>query len=82
MVNRENPYNPYGAGVEFDINRIAEGDMVILTKEVRNHYGVNLNGNMLVMEGCPGDDITLLGGEREFYSHFCTLFNFGVCNAM
>ena len=41
--------------------------------------GVNLSGNMLVMEGCVSDDSIILGGKFEFMSHFCTFFNFSAC---
>ena len=42
---------------------------------------VPLDNEMLVFEGCEVDDIIVLGGKAPFLQHFCTFFNFNICQA-
>jgi hypothetical protein len=36
---------------------------------------------MIVMEGCPEDTKVILGGKKQFLSHFCDLFDFNICHS-
>ncbi len=66
---------------EFTVNEISDHEFIKLRDRMKAAYGVNINGNMMVMEGCVNDDKIILGGRNEFMSHFCTFFNFSACMA-
>ena len=45
---------------------------------MQTKFGVKID-DAFVTEGCPGDDVTVLGSKQNFLSHFCTFFEFNVC---
>ena len=73
-----NPYNPFKLEVEFKVNVVDEGKFDELKQLLKGKYGVKCD-DILAIEGCINDDKTILGGKNEFFSHFCTFFNFNIC---
>ena len=69
----QNPYNPHKFKAAFSVNVIEEAKFMQL-KEGLKSQGVKGIDKMVVLEGCINDDKTVLGGQMEFLSHFCTLF--------
>lgn len=62
----------------FDIRVVDDTEMNKIREQVKRTTDLKID-NMLVVEGCLNDDKTILGGTREFISHFCTFFEFGIC---
>ncbi|CAI2378321.1 unnamed protein product [Moneuplotes crassus] len=74
---RDNPHNPLGLKATFTIN-IVEKSYFEKMKFQAKKEGVDVD-DIIAYEGCPGDDITILGGKESFLSHFCTFFKFNAC---
>ena len=73
-----NPYNPFKLEVEFKVNVVEDGQFDEFKGMLKQKYGITAD-NILAIEGCINDDKTILGGKNEFFSHFCTFFNFNIC---
>mmetsp|Transcript_42844 Transcript_42844/g.50241 ORF Transcript_42844/g.50241 Transcript_42844/m.50241 type:complete len:200 (-) Transcript_42844:153-752(-) len=69
-----NPYNPLSLEASFNI-MILDDEKFIKAKSDASLKGIPVD-DILVTEGCMGDDLTMLGGKAGFLSHFCTFFHF------
>ena len=78
-IGRKNPYNQFNMSTEFTVNEVSDVEFIKVKDRMKAAYGMTLNDNMMVMEGCVNDDKIILGGKNEFMSHFCTFFNFSAC---
>ena len=70
---------------EFAINVVEEHDMRMLKEKLKKEHGIKLapdEHDIFVIEGCLPDDRTVLGGRKEFLSHFCTFYNFNICYSL
>jgi hypothetical protein len=59
--NLGNPYNPLGLEAVFYITQMDDSDFMMAKQEVVNK-GFAAD-DIIAYEGCPGDDIILLGGR-------------------
>ena len=80
MFRNDNPYNPKGKMVEFNIGIVEEHDLMLMRDKMKREVGVKVD-ECLVIEGCESDDKIVLGGKDAFLSHFCTYFEFNICFA-
>lgn len=80
QLGRKNPYNPFSMSSEFKITDVSRATLDKLKSNLASQ-GVFIAEDMVVMEGCAQDDKVMLGGKKQFLSHFCTLFNFDMCTA-
>ena len=77
-----NPYNPNSLNTQFRINILGDSEYMKMRDDMKaEHPKLPLDKEMIVFEGCEGDDQIILGGKLPFLSHFCTLFNFNICHA-
>ena len=78
----QNPYNPYGLNTEFKVNILDDHDFINMRDEMHKESNkIPLDNEMIVFEGCEEDDKIVLGGRKPFLLHFCTFFNFNICQA-
>ena len=81
-ITGDNPYNPFALNTEFKINIMDDAAFFKMRDEMRsNNKKLPLDNEMIVFEGCERDDKVVLGGKSPFLLHFCTFFNFTICQA-
>ena len=77
-MSDKNPYNPYALEAEFTVNVVDDDKFQNMKNILKDTYGIKID-DILAVEGCINDEKTILGGKNEFFSHFCTFFNFNIC---
>ena len=64
------------------MNILDDHDFINMRDEMHKESNkIPLDNEMIVFEGCEEDDKIVLGGRKPFLLHFCTFFNFNICQA-